>query len=97
MLHLHYYTTCISPAVVLCVTQIVTTKMNIVIVIVAAYVFAVGVLQAHAEAEEDFDVSAVRLVRRARRVYLSTWSSIYHFKHNYVFIERCAVIRCSLL
>ena len=45
-------------------------RMNIVVVIVAAYVFAVGVVQAHAETEDDFDVSAVRLVRRARRVYI---------------------------
>ena len=45
-------------------------RMNIVIVIVAAYVFAVGVLKAHAEAEEDVGMSAVRLSRRAIRVYL---------------------------
>ena len=31
------------------------------------------------------------------KTWVSTWSSIYHFKHNYVFVERCAVIRYSLL
>ena len=51
--------------------QVFTTRMKIVIVIVAAYIFAVDVLQAHAEAGEDFgDMSVVWLSRRAKRVYL---------------------------
>jgi len=43
--------------------------MKIAILVVAACFVAVVELQAHAEAEEDVDVSAVRLVRRVRRTY----------------------------
>ena len=56
--------------------------MKIAILLVGACFFAVVVLQTHAEEEEDFDMSAVRLVRRVRRTYIAaiawqTYSNIY--------------------
>ena len=56
--------------------------MKIAILVVAACFVAVVELQSHAEAEEDVDVSAVRLVRRYRGTYRAatpwqTYSYIY--------------------
>ena len=67
---MHCNTTGMCAVTVRYVTQGFSVRMRVSILIVAVSIFAVVVTRAHAEAQEDFDMSAVRLVRRVRRTYI---------------------------